>query len=110
LYAHKNNCKKQLVKEKIKKERKKERKQEKTAEIGINVRARGFNAGLPARSHFASGRSCDRPTQSSFSVVLFSPRAIAELVPKFLVELHASHTALPMVTLNISPCTSVTLT
>jgi hypothetical protein len=32
-----------------------------TAQIGTKVRARGFNAGLLARSQFASGRSCDRP-------------------------------------------------
>jgi hypothetical protein len=32
------------------------------AQIGTNVRACGFNAGLLARSQFASGRSCDRPT------------------------------------------------
>jgi hypothetical protein len=31
---------------------------------------------------------------------LFQPRANAELVPKFHVALHASHAALPMVTLN----------
>jgi hypothetical protein len=29
---------------------------------------------------------------------------------KFHVALHASHAALPMVTLTISPCTNVTLT
>jgi hypothetical protein len=37
------------------------------------------------------------------------PRANAELVPKFHVALHASHAALRMVTLKISPCTDVTL-
>jgi hypothetical protein len=37
-------------------------------------------------------------------------QAIAELVPKFHVALHASHAALPMVTLTISPYTNVTLT
>jgi hypothetical protein len=71
---------------------------------------RGFNAGLPARSQFASGRSCDRPTRSRFSVVFLGTRANAELVPKSHVALHASHAALPMVTLKISPCTNVTLT
>jgi hypothetical protein len=45
-----------------------------TAQIGINAR-------LLARSHFASGRSCDRPARSRFSVVLLGPRAYAELVP-----------------------------
>jgi hypothetical protein len=64
-YARTNNCKKQLVE---KKERKKQKKNT-TAQIGTNVRARGVNAGLLARSQFASGRSCDRPTRSRFSVV-----------------------------------------
>jgi hypothetical protein len=68
-----------------------------------NVRARVFNGGLLARSQFASRRSCDRPTQSRFSVVCLVPRAKAELVSKFHVALHASHAALPMVILKISP-------
>jgi hypothetical protein len=74
------------------------------------VRARGFNAGLPARSKFASGRSCERPTRSRFCVVFLGTRANAELVPKFHVALQASHAALPMVTLTISHCTNVILT
>jgi hypothetical protein len=74
-----------------------------TAQIGTNVRARGFNAGLLARSQFASGRSCDRPTRSRFPVVFLVPRANTELVPKFLVALHASYPALQIVTLKISP-------
>jgi hypothetical protein len=57
-----------------------------------------FSAGLLARSQFASGRSCDRPTRSRFSVVFLGPRANAELVHKFHVALHASHAAFPMVT------------
>jgi hypothetical protein len=73
-----------------------------TAQIGTNVRARGVNAGLLARSQFASGRSCDRLTRPRFSVIFLGRRANAELVPKFHVELHASHAALPMVTLKIS--------
>jgi hypothetical protein len=73
------------------------------AQIGINVRTRVFNAGLLARSQFASGRSCDRPNRSSFSVVFLGPRANAELALKFHIALHASHAALPMVTLQISP-------
>jgi hypothetical protein len=73
------------------------------AQIGTNVRVRVFNAGLLARSQFASGRSCDRPTQSRFAVVFLGLRANAELVPKFHVALHASLAALPMVTLKISP-------
>jgi hypothetical protein len=32
------------------------------------------------------------------------------LVTKFHVALHASHAALPMITLKISPCTNATLT
>jgi hypothetical protein len=75
----------------------------KKAQIGTNVRARVFNAGLLTSSQFASGRSCDRPTRSRFSVVFLGPRANAELVPKFHVALHASHAALPMVTPKISP-------
>jgi hypothetical protein len=54
--------------------------------------------------------SCDRPTRSRFSVYFLGPRANAELVPKFHVALHASHAALPMVTLKTSPYTNVTLT
>jgi hypothetical protein len=93
---------KQLVN--VFKERKKERKKKKiTAQIGTNVRARVFNAGQLARSQFASGRSCDQPTRSRFSVVFLGPGANAELVSKFHVKLHASHAALPMVTPKISP-------
>jgi hypothetical protein len=33
-----------------------------TSKIGTNVRTRGFNARLLARSQFESGRSCDQPT------------------------------------------------
>jgi hypothetical protein len=81
-----------------------------TTQTGTNVRARGVNAGLLARSQFASGRSCHRPTRSRFSVVFLGLRANAELVHKFHVALHASHAAHPMVTLQISPYTNVTLT
>jgi hypothetical protein len=81
-----------------------------TAQIRTNIRARGINAGLLARSHFASGRSCDRPTRSRFYVVFFGSRANAELVPKFHVALHASHAALSMETLKMSPYTNVSLT
>jgi hypothetical protein len=83
--------------------RNKQKKRKTTAQTGANVRARGFNAGLLARSQFASGRSCNRPTRSTFSVVFFGLRANAELVPKFHIALHASHAALPMVTLKILP-------
>jgi hypothetical protein len=101
-YAHQNNCQKQLVEKKEKKEA--------TAQIGTNVRARVFNTGLLARSQFAFGRSCNLPTRSRFSVVFLGPRANAKLVPKLHVALRASHAALPMVTLRISPYTDVTLT
>jgi hypothetical protein len=60
------------------KRRKNEEKKDTTAQIGTNVRARGFNVGLQARSQFASGRSCNRPTRSRFSVVFLGPRANAE--------------------------------
>jgi hypothetical protein len=80
-----------------------------TAQIGTNVRARAFNAGLLARSQFASGKSCDRLTRSRFSVVFLGPGANAELVRKFNFALHASHAALPMVALKISSSTNVTL-
>jgi hypothetical protein len=73
-----------------------------------NIRARVINVGLLARSQFASGRFCDRPTRSKFSVVFLGPRANAELVPKFHVILHASHAALSMITLKISPYINVT--
>jgi hypothetical protein len=98
-YAH-NNCKNNLLKQ----------KKNTTAQIRTNVRARGFNAGLLARSQFASGRSCDRPTRSRFSVVFLGPIVNAKLVPKFHIALHASHAVLPMVTLKILPYTNVTLT
>jgi hypothetical protein len=42
-------------------------------------------------------------------VVFLGPKANAELVLKFHVALHASHVALPMVTLQISPYSNVTL-
>jgi hypothetical protein len=48
--------------------------------------------------------------RSRFSVVFLCLRTNSELVPKFQVALHASHAALQMVTLNISPYTNVTLT
>jgi hypothetical protein len=87
-YAHNNKCKKLVKKEEKVKE--KTKKENTTAQIGTNVRARGFNVGLLARGQFAPGRSCDRPTRSSFSVVFLGLRANAELVPKFHIALHAS--------------------
>jgi hypothetical protein len=93
-YAHTNNCKIQFV------------KKNKTEKTEQHI----FHAGLLARSQFTSGRYCDRPTRSRFSVVFLGPKANVELVPKFHVALHASLAALPMVTLTISPCTNLTLT
>jgi hypothetical protein len=61
-HAHNNNCKKKLIGKKKKKKNEKENKTT-TAQIGTNVRDRGFNVGLLARSRFASGRSCDRSTR-----------------------------------------------
>jgi hypothetical protein len=43
-------------------------------------------------------------------VVFLGPRANTGLAPRFHVALHASHVALQLVTLKISPCTDVTLT
>jgi hypothetical protein len=82
------------------------KKKNTTAQIGTNVKA-GFNAGLLARSQYASGRSCDWPTRSKFSVVFLGPREIAELVPKFHIVLHAFHAALPMLTSKFSLYTNV---
>jgi hypothetical protein len=79
IIAHKNNCKKQLVEKKNEKRKRKKT----TAQIRTNVRACGFNARLLARSQFASGRSCDLPTRSSFSVVFLGLGANAQFVPKF---------------------------
>jgi hypothetical protein len=73
---------------------------EATLQIGNNVRALVFNAGLLARSQFASGRSCDRPTRSKFSMVFLGPRANAELVPILHVTMH---TALQMLTFQNFP-------
>jgi hypothetical protein len=87
------------IKQLVGKNQKRKRWEKKAAaQIGINVRARVLNDGLLARSQFASGRSCDRPTRSRFSVVFLGPRANAELLPKFHVALHASNAAFPMVT------------
>jgi hypothetical protein len=81
---------------------KKDKREEKTP-IETNVRDRVFNAGVLAKSLCEFGRSCDPTTRSKLFVVVLGSRANAELVPKFHVALHASHAALPMVTLQISP-------
>jgi hypothetical protein len=51
------------------------------AQIGANVRARGVNAGLLARSQFASGRSCDRPALSRSYVVFLGPEQMLSWYP-----------------------------
>ena len=48
-----------------------------------NVVTPNFNAGLVARSHYASGRSRDPPNQSRLSVGFFGSRANDERLPKF---------------------------
>jgi hypothetical protein len=81
-----------------------QRKEEKkNTDKDTSVATRVFNAGLLARSRFASGRPCDRPTRSRLSVVFLGPRANAELVPKFHIALPASHAAIPMATSKILP-------
>jgi hypothetical protein len=93
-YEYNTKCKKKVVKKRERKEKNKTKQKENTtAQIETIVRARGFGAWLLARSEFASGRPCDRPTRSRFSVVFLSPRANAELIPKPYVALHASHAA-----------------
>jgi hypothetical protein len=59
---------KQLVKKRKKEEKEKIKQKNTTAQIGTNVWARGFGAGLLARSRFAPERSCNRSTRSRFSV------------------------------------------
>jgi hypothetical protein len=68
---------------------KKKRERKKPMQISTNVRVCIFNAELLARSEFSFGR---------FSIVFLGPTAIAELVSKFHVALHASHAAFPIVT------------
>jgi hypothetical protein len=58
-----------------------------------SVKVRVSNAGLLAGSQFAFGRSCDRP----LGLVSLGPGANVELVPKFHIDLHTSHAALPVV-------------
>jgi hypothetical protein len=48
---------------------------------------------LLARRQYASKRSCDPKTQSSFSVIYLSLTADTELLGKFHTELHSSDTA-----------------
>jgi hypothetical protein len=78
--------KKQLVRKK--KENKTKQKKKTTAQIGTNVRARGFNAGVLARSQFASRRSYNWPTRSRFSLV---PEQMLSWYPNSML-----HCMLPM--------------
>jgi hypothetical protein len=55
------------------------------------------------RSQFASGRSWDRPTRSTFSAVFLSPRTNAELTQMPRCTAFASHAALPSVTPTFRP-------
>jgi hypothetical protein len=50
------------------------------------------------------------PATGQLDQGFLGPKANAELLPKFDVALHASHAALPMVTLKILSYTNVTLT
>jgi hypothetical protein len=104
-YTHINNCKNKITCC-GKKRKKKQKRKIQLQRVGTNISVRGINAGLLARTQFAFRRSCDRPTQSKFSVVFLRPRANAQLVPKFHVALHASYAALPMVALELSHCTN----
>jgi len=63
-----------------------------------------LKARLLGRSHYASGRSCDRPTRSRFSVVFLGPIANAKLVPQIHVAFHASHSTLPTLSKFLSIC------
>jgi hypothetical protein len=62
-----------------------------------NVRVRVFSAGLLARIQLAYGRSCDRPTRSSFSVVFLGPRENSDFLPKFYDALQLSHAVLTVI-------------
>ena len=54
-----------------------------------------FNTRLLARSHYASGRSCDRPTRSICSVAILCPRAKTQSGPQIHVAPHISQAAVP---------------
>jgi hypothetical protein len=73
------------------KEKNEKVKKNKKKNIGTIVRALVFDARLLATSQFASGRSCDQSTPSSFFVIFLGPRANTELVSKLHVALHAPH-------------------
>jgi hypothetical protein len=84
------------------KKKKKQRKKKK-AQIGTNAGAGVVKAVRLVRSQFASGRTYDRPTRSSISVIFLGAKAHSDLVLKFHVIVHGSCAALPMETLNILP-------
>lgn len=54
-----------------------------------------WNAGLLAISLQASGRSCDQPPCSRFSLIFVGPGASAELVPTFYLALNSSLEVFP---------------
>jgi len=60
-----------------------------------------LKARLLVRGHYASGRSCDRPTQSRFSMVSLGPIANVKLLPQIHVAIHASHSTLPTLSKNV---------
>jgi hypothetical protein len=60
------------------------------------------NAGQLCRSQFASGRSCDRPSWSRFSVVFLRARVNTELISKFHFTMLDSHADLPLLNKSFS--------
>jgi hypothetical protein len=78
-------------------------KKKPTAQIRTNVRARVFNAVYYwLEVSFHSEGSATGQLDQGFPFFFLGPRENAELVSKFRVAMHASHAALPMVTLRIS--------
>jgi hypothetical protein len=67
-----------------------------------NVVTPYFKVGLVARSHYASGRSCDRANQSRFSVGFFGSRENDGLLQKFQVFVARVSCSPPRSNLKIS--------
>jgi hypothetical protein len=99
-----------FLKKKKGEKKEKTKKNNTTAQIGTNVRVRGFNAGLLDRSQLHS--ECRETGQFDEGFPWFSlvPEQMLSWYRNIHVALHASHAALLMVTLKISLCTNVTLT
>jgi hypothetical protein len=72
LYEYENICKNNLWEKEEK---------EATAQIGTNVRARVFNAGLLARSQFASGRSATGQLDQGFPWFSLVPEQMLSWYP-----------------------------